>query len=32
VAEHHDGRLEIIRWTVARPDRDLPALVEVHAA
>jgi UDP-2,3-diacylglucosamine pyrophosphatase LpxH len=32
IAEHHDGRLEIIRWTAERPTRELPYLVEAQAA
>ncbi len=31
VAEHQDGRLEIIHWTAERPRLDAPALVEAAA-
>jgi UDP-2,3-diacylglucosamine pyrophosphatase LpxH len=32
VAEHHDGRLEIIHWTEETPSVDIPELAEIRAA
>ena len=32
VAEHHDGRMEIIRWIVESPEIDMPQLSEIRAA
>jgi UDP-2,3-diacylglucosamine pyrophosphatase LpxH len=32
VAEHHDGRMEIIRWIAETPEIEVPRLSEIHAA
>lgn len=32
VAEHHDGRMEIIHWVAERPEMDVPQLAEFKAA
>lgn len=32
VAEHHDGRMEIVRWTAALPSRRQPGAVRMPAA
>ncbi len=32
VAEHHDGRMEIIRWVAETPEIEVPQLSEIRAA
>lgn len=32
VAEHHDGRMEIIRWVMETPEIEIPHLSEIRAA